>query len=884
MAIRTIQGSLIPATADTPLDSRTVIQTLAQMEDIEMPYVGMLVYCREDGKIYKVTSLATRVIAGNEIDRGMVGEYEEFSGGSGKSLYDLWLEAGNEGTVEEFLESLGGVPGPEGPQGPKGDKGDTGEQGPKGDKGDTGPAGPKGDTGAQGPKGDKGDTGSQGLQGPKGDTGEQGPKGDKGDTGSQGPKGDTGLQGEKGDTGAQGKSAYQSWLDAGNTGTESDFVSALGGIPGETGPKGDKGDTGEQGPKGDTGEKGATGEQGPKGDTGPAGSAATIAVGTVTTGNPGTDVIVTNGGTSSAAVLNFTIPRGSDGSKGDKGDKGDTGADGTAATVTIGTVTTGNPGTDATVVNGGTSKAAVLNFTIPRGSNGSKGDKGDKGDMPVITLGGVSTLAAGSNATVMSSATASGVQFSFGIPRGADGSNGTNGSDGKTPVITFGGVSSLAPGSQPTVTSSATASGVEISFGIPSGSDGSNGSNGSDGKTPVITLGGVTTLAAGSNATVTSSATASGVAFSFGIPRGSNGSNGSDGKTPVITLGGVSTLAAGSSATVTSTSTASGVQFSFGIPRGSNGSNGSDGKTPVITLGGVTTLAAGSSATVTSTTTTSGVQFSFGIPRGSNGSNGTNGSNATIAIGNVTSGATASVVNTGTSTAAVLDFVLPKGADGSNGSNGTNGLDGKSAYQIWLDAGNTGTESAFLDSLKGESAVAVSVGTTTTGTAGTPASVSNSGTTANAVLNFTIPQGAEGMSAYKLPITAGSASDWFDSSSKTWSSSDIIGNGRKVIIVPHSANAGSCLSFPTLTASVDESNVRTFEVWVKITGVASSISSVYLPDTYTVADELSFLSELYGNSDYDYTYHVFVVRCVPRVAGTYAEISYSHAFATDGSF
>jgi hypothetical protein len=59
--------------------------------------------------------------------------------------------------------------------------------------------------------------------------------------------------------------------------------------------------------KGDTGATGATGA------TGPAGSAATIAVGTVTTGAAGSSVIVTNSGTSSAAVLDFTIPEGDPG-------------------------------------------------------------------------------------------------------------------------------------------------------------------------------------------------------------------------------------------------------------------------------------------------------------------------------------------------------------------------------------------------------------------------------------------------------------------------------------------------------------------------------------------------------------------------------------------
>lgn len=52
-----------------------------------------------------------------------------------------------------------------------------------------------------------------------------------------------------------------------------------------------------------------------------------------------------------------------DGDKGDKGDKGD------AATVAVGTVTTGEPGTDASVVNSGTSTDAVFDFTIPRGAS-----------------------------------------------------------------------------------------------------------------------------------------------------------------------------------------------------------------------------------------------------------------------------------------------------------------------------------------------------------------------------------------------------------------------------------------------------------------------------------------------------------------------------------
>ena len=49
------------------------------------------------------------------------------------------------------------------------------------------------------------------------------------------------------------------------------------------------------------------------------------------------------------------------------------GPPGAAATVTVGTVTTGEPGTDAIVRNSGTENAAVLNFTIPRGETGTAG-------------------------------------------------------------------------------------------------------------------------------------------------------------------------------------------------------------------------------------------------------------------------------------------------------------------------------------------------------------------------------------------------------------------------------------------------------------------------------------------------------------------------------
>lgn len=79
------------------------------------------------------------------------------------------------------------------------------------------------------------------------------------------------------------------------------------------GAKGEKGDPGAQGIQGVKGDKGDTGEQGLQGI---AGTAATIRIGSVYTGEPGTNASVTNSGTSTNAILNFTIPRGNPGSGG----------------------------------------------------------------------------------------------------------------------------------------------------------------------------------------------------------------------------------------------------------------------------------------------------------------------------------------------------------------------------------------------------------------------------------------------------------------------------------------------------------------------------------------------------------------------------------------
>lgn len=52
----------------------------------------------------------------------------------------------------------------------------------------------------------------------------------------------------------------------------------------------------------------------------------------------------------------------------------------TVVSTSVGTTTTGAAGSSASVANSGSSTAAVLDFTIPRGNTGATGAKGDKGD------------------------------------------------------------------------------------------------------------------------------------------------------------------------------------------------------------------------------------------------------------------------------------------------------------------------------------------------------------------------------------------------------------------------------------------------------------------------------------------------------------------------
>nr|DAQ00812.1 MAG TPA: collagen triple helix repeat protein [Caudoviricetes sp.] len=199
----------------------------------------------------------------------------------------------------------------------------------------------------------------------------------------------------------RGKSAYEIAKENGFDGTEAEWLASLKGEPGAAGTNGKDGENGETPYVGENGNwfigEDDTGKpsRGAKGEPGKDGVTPTFSIESVETGEPGTDADVTMTGDAPNHGLRFVIPRGDKGDKGSPGAKGDKGEPGAK----------GEPG-----------------------SPGAKGDKGDPGATPNLTIGTVTTLEAGQNATASMSGTAESPVLNLGIPKGAKGEPGEGGS------------------------------------------------------------------------------------------------------------------------------------------------------------------------------------------------------------------------------------------------------------------------------------------------------------------------------------------------------------------------------------------------------------------------------------------------------------------------
>jgi hypothetical protein len=434
--------------------------------------------------------------------------------------------------------------------------------------------------------------------------------------------------------------------------------------------------------------------KGSQGDQGVPGEAATVTVGSTTTGNPGTDADVTNSGDSQNAVLNFTIPR------------GDTGSPGTAATITVGTTDTGAPGTNASVNNSGNSTAAVLNFVIPEGVKGEKGDPAS----PIVLLGTVpnaGSLPPTGNPTDAYLDTSTGDVYTWTDAEGwinLGPITGPEGPAGDAATITVGSTTTGAPGTPAAVTNSGDSANAVLEFTIP------QGDKGDQGDAALIAVGSTTTGDPGTNASVVNGGTSSNAVLFFTIPRGDQGLQGIQGDGATIAVKETVTLAPGSQATVLNQGTETDAEFVFGIPTGPVGPSGT---AATVDVGSTTTGAAGTQASVTNSGNSTNAVFEFTIPQGAQGIQGDKGTTTVGTTTTLPAGSSATVVDSsGDPTNAVLDFGIPKGDQGDQGDKGD--------------------------------AATITVGTVASLPPGQTPTVTNSGTSNDAIFNFGLPQGEKG--------------------------------------------------------------------------------------------------------------------------------------------
>ena len=117
--------------------------------------------------------------------------------------------------------------------------------------------------------------------------------------------------------------------------------------------------------------------------------------------------------------------------KGDKGDKGDTGTSITSATA--GTPTTsGNTTTTPITFTFSDTTTKTVNVSAQKGE---KGEKGDKGDANTLSIGTVTTGAAGSQASATITGNAPNQTLNLTIPKGDKGDTGSAGQDGTNATI-----------------------------------------------------------------------------------------------------------------------------------------------------------------------------------------------------------------------------------------------------------------------------------------------------------------------------------------------------------------------------------------------------------------------------------------------------------------
>ena len=488
--------------------------------------------------------------------------------------------------------------------------------------------------------------------------------------------------------------------------------------------KGDKGDKGDAGEKGDTGAKGDKGEKGDTGATGANGITPTLKVGSTTTGNAGTNAIVTMTDSNNVYTLNFVIPKGEKGDTGAKGEAGVKGqdgvkgADGITPTLRVGTVTTLAAGSNATVTMSENNNVYTLNFGIPKGNKGDTGASGGSGETtvvnPTITIG---TVTSGDTASATITGDSPNYTLNLVLPKGDKGDKGDTGEAGSGGDVDLTGYAELT-GATFTGNISSPIVAATRYFVTPTlvgeGDDSKYfhrvvfGHRNFD-KMEFHEYGGLFRFLENKNGGVNDGRllfqiSASGVdssvdlkergvrvyspnnkptAADLGITTGTNGAT----FTPAVDDAGNLSWSNDKDLANPNTVNIKGDKGDKGDKgeKGDTGAKGADGKTPNISIGTVTTGAAGTNASATISGTTPNLTLDLTIPKGDKGSNGINGQTPKISIGTVTTGAagsSASASISGTTPNLTLNLTIPKGDKGDKGDKGAVGTVSKTVKTL----------------------------------------------------------------------------------------------------------------------------------------------------------------------------------------------------------
>lgn len=172
-------------------------------------------------------------------------------------------------------------------------------------------------------------------------------------------------------------------------------------------------------------------ERGPQGEKGDPGDTATITAGNAYSVPAGSNPSVINTGTSSAAVFDFYIPKGDTGATGAQGPQGERGIQGPEGPK-------GDRGSEGP--QGPRGLQGPKGDAGPQGIQGPVGPQGPQGERGIsatITVGSTTTLPSGSDATVTNVGSSSAARFNFGIPKGDKGDTGDTGAPGRDGAIQY---------------------------------------------------------------------------------------------------------------------------------------------------------------------------------------------------------------------------------------------------------------------------------------------------------------------------------------------------------------------------------------------------------------------------------------------------------------